>query len=208
MPREKTIKEVIMGVPLIYRLSQQLIYKSNSMAYVVEEFIQPRFKVWILDVGCGDAKIRKILGDVNYVGVDHNPKYIAKARKASGLNEEFYVADVSEVGQLVTNKFDRILLIGVLHHLSDAQCQDLLRNCAQLLATDGHLLAFDPALIDGQHPIARFLVKSDRGRFTRSPDDYKKLIQEEFTSVVVTVRHDLLRLPYSQSIIVAKNDFD
>ena len=204
MTREKTIKEVIMGVPLIYKLFQQGIAKSTASAYLVEEFIQPRFKVWILDVGCGDAKIRKFLGDVNYVGVDHNPKYIAKARKASGLNDEFYVADVSEVGQLVTNKFDRVLLIGVLHHLSDAQCQDLLRNCAKLLATDGHLFAIDNALTDDQHPIARFLAKSDRGRFTRSPDDYRKLIQEEFASVVVTVRHDLLRAPYSHSIIVAK----
>ena len=159
----------------------------------------------ILDVGCGDAQIRSFLGDVNYVGVDHNPKYIAKAREANGLSDEFYVADVSEVAQLVTNKFDRVLLIGVLHHLSDSQCQDLIRNCAQLLATNGHLFAIDPALIDDQHPIARFLAKSDRGRFARSPDDYRKLIQEEFASVVVTVRHDLLRIPYSHSLIVAKN---
>jgi 2-polyprenyl-3-methyl-5-hydroxy-6-metoxy-1,4-benzoquinol methylase len=205
MPREKSAKEMIMGMPLIYKLFQRGIAKSNTFAYLVEEFIQPRFKVWILDVGCGDAKIRKFLGDVNYIGIDHNPKYIVKARKASGLNDEFHVADVSEVGQLVTNKFDRVLLIGVLHHLSDAQCQDLIRNCAQLLATNGHLFAFDPALIDDQHPIARFLAKSDRGRFARSPDDYRKLIQEEFASVVVTVRHDLLRIPYSHSIIVAKN---
>ena len=205
MPREKTAKEMIMGMPLIYKLFQRGIAKSNTFAYLVEEFIQPRFKVWILDVGCGDAKIRKFLGDVNYIGIDHNPKYIVKARETNGLSDEFYVADVSEVAQLVTNKFDRVLLIGVLHHLSDAQCQDLIRNCAQLLATNGHLFAFDPALIDDQHPIARFLAKSDRGRFARSPDDYRKLIQEEFASVVVTVRHDLLRIPYSHSIIVAKN---
>jgi len=205
MPREKTAKEMIMGMPLIYKLFQRGIGKSTTTAYLVDEFIQPESKLWILDVGCGNAQIRKFLGDVNYVGIDHNPKYIVKARKASGLNDEFHVADVSEVGQLVTNKFDRVLLIGVLHHLSDAQCQDLIRNCAQLLATNGHLFAFDPALIDDQHPIARFLAKSDRGRFARSPDDYRKLIQEEFASVVVTVRHDLLRIPYSHSIIVAKN---
>ena len=205
MPREKTFKEVIMGMPLIYKLFQQGIAKSSTLEYLVKDFIQPKSKLSILDVGCGNAQIRKFLGDVNYVGVDHNPKYIAKAREANGLSDEFFVADVSEVGQLVTNKFDRVLLIGVLHHLSDAQCQDLIRNCAQLLATNGHLFAFDPALIDDQHPIARFLAKSDRGRFARSPDDYRKLIQEEFASVVVTVRHDLLRIPYSHSIIVAKN---
>ena len=206
MPRERTFKEVIMGMPLIYKLFQQGIGKSTSTAYLVEEFIQPRSKLWILDVGFGNAQIRKFLGDVNYVGVDHNPKYIAKAREANGLSDEFYVADVSEVGQLVTNKFDRVLLIGVLHHLSDAQCQDLIKNCAQLLATNGHLFALDPALIDDQHPIARFLAKSDRGRFARSPDDYRKLIQEEFASVVVTVRHDLLRIPYSHAIVIAKNN--
>jgi SAM-dependent methyltransferase len=206
MPREKTFKEVIMGMPLIYKLFQQGIAKSTTFAYLVEEFIQPRFKVWILDVGCGDAKIRKFLGDVNYIGVDHNPKYIAKARGASGLSDQFFVADVSEVPLLVTNKFDRVLLIGVLHHLSNSKCRDLLRNCAQLLATDGFLVALDPALIKNQHPIARLLVKSDRGRFARSPDDYKKLIQEELTSVVVTVHHDLLRVPYTHALIIAKNN--
>ena len=206
MPREKTAKEMIMGMPLIYKLFQQGIGKSTTTAYLVDEFIQLKSKVWILDVGCGNAQIRKFLGDVNYVGVDHNPKYIAKAREANGLSDEFFVADVSEVPLLVTNKFDRVLLIGVLHHLSNSKCRDLLRNCAQLLATDGFLVALDPALIKNQHPIARLLVKSDRGRFARSPDDYRKLIQEEFASVVVTVRHDLLRIPYSHSIIVAKNN--
>jgi 2-polyprenyl-3-methyl-5-hydroxy-6-metoxy-1,4-benzoquinol methylase len=206
MPRERTFKEVIMGMPLIYKLFQQGIAKSSTLEYLVKDFIQPKSKLSILDVGCGNAQIRKFLGDVNYVGVDHNPKYIAKAREANGLSDEFYVADVSEVAQLVTNKFDRILLIGVLHHLSDSQCQDLLRNCAQLLATDGHLLAYDPALIENQHPIARLLAKSDRGRFARSPNNYKKLIQEEFTSVVVTVRHDLLRVPYTHAIVIAKNN--
>ena len=206
MPREKTFKEVIMGMPLIYKLFQQGIGKSTTFAYLVDEFIQPESKLWILDVGCGNAQIRKFLGDVHYVGVDHNPKYISKAREANGLSDEFYVADVSEVAQLVTNKFDRVLLIGVLHHLSDSQCQDLLRNCTQLLATGGHLFALDPALIEDQHPIARFLAKSDRGRFARSPGDYRKLIQEEFASVVVTVRHDLLRLPYTHAIVIAKNN--
>ena len=205
--RKKNFKEVVLGVPFIYKIFSQGIGKPSTIPNFVSEFVRPKTQSWILDVGCGDGRIRKFLGDVRYVGVDHNKKYIETAKKSNSPTDEFHVADVSELEKLlVARKFDRILLIGVLHHLSNAQCRDLLSTCARLLATDGHLVTLDPAFIKDQHPVARLLAKLDRGKFARSLEDYHTLIEESFASVAINVRHDLLRIPYTHAIYVARNN--
>jgi SAM-dependent methyltransferase len=203
MARERSLKEAVMGIPFIYRTALGWLAKSSASDYLVSEFIRPEPKTTVLDVGCGVASILQHLGDVEYVGVDHNPDYIAKAREMFGTRGSFHVADVSEVAGLVNRTFDRVLLLGVLHHLTDAQCDELLSECSSLLAPGGTLITFDCALTEDQHWIARRLVKADRGRYARSPDHYAGLISPYFDTVKTDVRHDLLRVPYTHFAVQA-----
>jgi SAM-dependent methyltransferase len=203
MAREKSFKEAVMGIPFVYRTALGWLAESSASDYLVSEFIRPEPKTTVLDVGCGVASILQHLGDVEYVGVDHNPNYIAKAREMFGTRGSFHVADVSEVAGLVNITFDRVLLLGVLHHLTDAQCDQLLSECPRLLAPGGALITFDCALTEDQHWIARRLAKADRGRYARSPDHYVGLISPYFGTVKTDVRHDLLRVPYTHFVVQA-----
>lgn len=203
MAREKSLKEAVMGIPFVYRTAMGWLAKSSASDYLVSEFIRPEPKTTVLDVGCGVASILQYLGDVEYVGVDHNADYIAKAQRSFGTRGSFYVADVSEVSSLVNRRFDRILLLGVLHHLTDAQCNSLIGECAKLISEVGMLVSLDPALVDDQHWIARRLAKADRGRYARSPDHYERLISPHFGTLETEVRHDLLRVPYTHFAIRA-----
>jgi ubiquinone/menaquinone biosynthesis C-methylase UbiE len=205
MAREKSFKEALMGIPFVYRTFQDLLTKSSENDYLVSEFIQPEHKASILDVGCGVASILQYLGNVEYVGVDHNTDYIAKAREVFGTRGSFHVADVSEVAGLVNKTFDRVLLLRVLHHLTDAQCDELLGECSRLLAPGGALITFDCALTDDQHWIARRLAKADRGRYARSPDHYSRLISAHFGALETDIRHDLLRVPYTHFAVRARS---
>jgi SAM-dependent methyltransferase len=205
MARNKSFKETAMGIPFIYRTAMGWLAKSSASDYLVSEFIQPQPKTTVLDVGCGVASILEYLGDVEYIGLDHNPGYIAKAKEVFGKRGSFHVADVSEVSGLVTKKFDLILLLGVLHHLTDTQCDKLLSECSKLLDAGDALITFDCALTDDGHWIARRLAKADRGDYARSPDHYSRLISPHFGTRKTDIRHDLLRVPYTHFAVRASS---
>jgi 2-polyprenyl-3-methyl-5-hydroxy-6-metoxy-1,4-benzoquinol methylase len=105
--------------------------------------------------------------------------------------------DVNDAQFQELGKFDRVLLLGVLHHLDDSECKSLLAALQAVLKPDGFLVTFDNAFVDGQHPIARALAKSDRGRYARTPQQYRSLIETSFVVESEIIRHDLMRVPYT-----------
>jgi len=70
-----------------------------------------------------------------------------------------------------------VLLVGELHHLTDDECIKLLSAIRVALSEFGRAVTIDPALVSGQHLIARGLAKLDRGRHVRTPPRYKTLIE-------------------------------
>jgi len=192
-----------MGIPAVYQLLQNGIRKPTSDLFLARDVIQARAGLAILDVGCGVGRIRKLLGDVHYVGIDHNSSYIKRARKKYGANSEFHIADVSEVPAVTTRMFDRILLLAVLHHLSDDQVTQLLGHCRKLLKPAGFVVSADPTFIPKQHPISYAISRLDRGQFVRTPEAYNQLFENDFKFRKLQVRNDLLWLPSSTAVISA-----
>jgi hypothetical protein len=88
-----------------------------------------------------------------------------------------------------------------LHHLADDEALALLRLARAALKPGGRFVTFDGCLVDGQSAFARFLLRRDRGRFVRHRDDYLRLASRVFPNVTASVRHDLLRLPYTHIIL-------
>jgi SAM-dependent methyltransferase len=138
------------------------------------------------------------------VGIDHNPRYITKASQHYRGNGRFFVADVREISELVEIKFDRVLLIGVLHHLDDSSSRNVIVQARSVLKQGGRLICYDPTFVQNQHPISYFISRFDRGRFVRKPEEYEKLLCEEFQSREVLIRNDLLWLPSATVIISAR----
>lgn len=187
----------LMEIPIVYDLFTNGLGRSGTRTWFSDEFICASDGMRVLDVGCGTASILALLPDVEYIGIDHNPKYIDKARLLHGDRGDFQTIDVNDarIGEL--GQFDRVLLLGVLHHLSDSECLALLAALQTVLRNGGQLITFDNALVHGQHPIARALAKLDRGRYARSPQQYRFLIETSFVVESEVVRHDLLRVPYT-----------
>lgn len=193
----------IMRIPVVYNLFAHGVSRADLYPWLAESVINAKDGQSVLDVGCGTAKILKYLPSVHYVGIDHNPDYIEASNKAYGLRGEFIVGDVNDDQVRERGKFDRILLLGVLHHLSDDEVTRLVSQLVRSLKVGGHLTTFDNAIVTGQHPLARLLVKLDRGRYVRSPSEYRRLLETAFKIDEETVRHDLLRVPYTHVIFRA-----
>lgn len=70
--------------------------------------------------------------------------------------------------------------MGVLHHLSDDDAKVILSSVRSQLKPSGRLITLDPCFTEPQNPIARFLIKHDRGCNVRTPEQYSKLVGDFF----------------------------
>lgn len=95
----------------------------------------------ILDLGCGNGRIMDIFRDqkVEYVGVDNSEKLIELARKKHPEGR-FLVADALRL-PFSENYFDRVISIGVFHHLpSEKYRLKFLNEAKRVLKRKGMLI--------------------------------------------------------------------
>lgn len=167
---------------------------------IVEEYLQPREGEAILDVGCGVGDIVHYMGDATYIGVDQNPGYITTARRKSGDRGMFINVSVEDLPQLDLTNFDKVIIVGVLHHLDDKIVADLMAALPAIMRPGAQLVVAENAWTPTQRTTARLLIALDRGRNVRSVDGYERLIEPHFDEVHSVLRHDLLRFPYTYVI--------
>lgn len=194
----------VLALPSIYELWSRLVGGEYARATVVREYARPSPQARVLDLGCGPGELLCYLGDVQYMGIDLNPDYIAHARTRFGERAEFYVGDVTTAG-LDERQFDLVLSLGVLHHLDDTGAVKMLRLAASALGSTGRLITLDPTFVRQQSRSARFIISRDRGHYVRVPEAYTELAATSFSDVTSVVRSDLLRIPYTHCALECRN---
>jgi SAM-dependent methyltransferase len=194
----------VLARPAIYELWSDLVGARRGRAGLVNRYVTPQPGDRILDLGCGPGELLSYLPDsVSYTGVDISPQYIAAARQRFRGRGEFEVGDASRY-VASTRRFDRVVVFGVLHHLDDRQVASVFATAADIVAERGRMMTVDPVYAPGQSRIARAIIDRDRGQHVRDADSYAGLARAAWESVRVTVRHDLLRIPYSHCILEAQ----
>lgn len=189
-------------LPRFYRLIQSLAGAGRLRRRLVDRVLDLRSGMRVLDVGCGTADLLANLPPgVVYSGFDINDEYIRSARDRFGTRGRFMVGSAPEIpAELADQAYDRVLVIALLHHLSDEAATRLLVALLGVLAPGGFLVTVDPTLTDGQSWVARGIIGLDRGRMVRRPDGYRALLSGAFQVVSGEVFHDLLRIPYSHFV--------
>ena len=130
-----------------------------------------------------------------------NPEYIASARERfASRPAEFHVGDVTALGAGLSG-FDRVLAFGVVDHLDDAGAENLFRSAASALKPTGRLVTIDGVFTEPQGRLARVVIAYDRGQYVRRQDAYTRLARTAFANVEPTIRHDLLRIPYTHCVL-------
>lgn len=188
----------------VYERLQRLLGAQAGRQRFVEEFLRPAPGARILDIGCGTAALLEHLpADVEYVGYDLNPRYIAAAEQRYGSRGRFFCARVGEEPPL-EGVFDLVVAKAVLHHLGDAEADHLVRYARRQLREGGCFVTSDPVLHPGQSWIARLLIACDRGRRVRSPAGYLRLVAACFPGVEGRLVTDMATVPYSHFILRAR----
>ena len=188
--------EQILGKSRVYEFAMAAIGPYAAKEYVTQQ-INAATGDRVLDIGCGTASILEKLPTVFYIGIDSNHKYIDQAKKNFGQLGDFRCISVDDLFLDTSEKFDRILLLGVLHHLTDLQIRSLMVKIKDLLSSRGRLITLDGVFVRHQNPIARLLLKLDRGRYVRYQSEYISLLSSALTVEQSHVKTDFLRIPYS-----------
>lgn len=196
-----------MKFSLIYDFVQVGLGAIKARQILVQDFIKPKAIDHILDFGAGTSEILSHLPiGTHYLGIEPNKKYI-KAAKKNFLNREntqFLNGSTEILDELIIKgkRFDKVLLLSTLHHLSDDESCLVIDKLVKLLVTGGTFIAIDPVFHKNQNIIAKILIKMDRGANVRSEHSYQEMFTkyENFKLLEFSIRKNLMNFPYSHII--------
>ena len=143
----------------------------------------------ILDVGCGTGMAHQYLSAfAEYHGFDTDPVAIATASaRATGPNVH-YECRVVTPADIARIRPTRVVLAGILHHLSDEEAIALLGMCASVPSVR-RIATSDVVYLPGEH-VSNLLAYFDRGKFVRKRPRYVDLARRAGLSIV---REEIVR---------------
>lgn len=191
----------ILGASLSYRLLQSIVGHEKAAPRIVE-LLAIKSGDRVLDIGCGSATILQYLPpSIDYHGFDVSENYVAAARARFGARGNFAVQAVTPEAADRLGRFDVVTALGVLHHLTDAEANTLFTVANKVLRPGGRVVTCDGAFVAGQNRLARLLLRLDRGRYVRTPEEYIAIARQNFPGATARVLHDLLFIPYTHCIV-------
>jgi SAM-dependent methyltransferase len=142
----------------------------------------------VLDVGCGPGTNAREFGQAEYLGIDLDASYVARARARFG--DKFRQGDAAHLAVADFGPVDCLFVNSLTHHLDDAALAGLLSR-VELVLPEGHLHLIDLHLPPSG--IARRLALADRGRHARPLEALRDAIARHW--VVDVEEQFTLRLP-------------
>ncbi|MEI7489097.1 MAG: class I SAM-dependent methyltransferase [Chryseobacterium sp.] len=191
-----------LSIPLLYDTFQYAVGGKKAYKIYVTQYLQPKSRMRILDVGCGTGEILKYLPkDVFYKGYDISSSYIDSARQNFGNRGDFAIGNAANIVE-PEESFDLVMVNGALHHMDDATVLALLAKINPILKSGGRFISLDGVYTDNQSRIARLLLDADRGKHVRTKEQYMQLAKKYFEHIDANISNHLLRIPYTHLIMI------
>jgi len=184
-------------VPCLYNVFQAVVGGNALGRRIIQSHIRAKPGDKVIDIGCGSARVLQSLPDVEYLGLDIHPDYIAFARRTYGGKGTFVVGDTRSLrGDSRFKDADIVIAISVLHHLDDEEAADCIRFAYDALKRGGRLVCYDACWIPNQGVVSKWIMSRDRGRNIRTEQQFRQLAGRLFKNVQTWVDTKPMRIPY------------
>ncbi|MBS1150442.1 MAG: hypothetical protein H6Q89_2140 [Myxococcaceae bacterium] len=179
----------VMGHPFVYEVVRPFVVGGvdNSPVWRVLD-VGPDDVV--VDVGCGTGDALNHLTQFrSFHGFDTDPIALRAAHKrAAGRERVHFEERRLEAADLERLRPARVMLSGLLHHLSDSDVLDLLSMLAKSPGLK-RVATVDPTYVRGHH-LSNLFARLDRGKYPRKPEGYIALAERAKFRVV---HHSLIK---------------
>lgn len=193
----QALKNLLSHVPAYVTL--QKVVGADRLRYRCIETAKLEPGDTVLDVGCGPAYyFERLPQPIHYHGFDTEPRYVDWANKKwSGRGATIHLGIFDDEQAAKLPKVDAVLLLGLLHHLSDDESLQLLELAGGVLAPGGRVVSVDTCFEPSQGRVSRWMSENDRGEFVREPKEFEDLARTAFATVEGYVEREATRIPGS-----------
>lgn len=131
----------------------------------------------VLDFGCGTGANCSICRPEQYCGIDPDSKRVHFAKR-SFPHYTFEVFDGKRL-PLPDQTVDLILIVAVLHHISNGLIAEYLNEFRRVLKAEGNIMAIEPYLCQKSKFNNWFMNRYDQGEHIRKEEDYIQLFKDQ-----------------------------
>ena len=120
------------------------------------------------------------------------------AQSRYGSRGEFFCGDASSarVRELAQDA-DAFLSLGVLHHLTDQQIDEILGLARACLRPSGRFIFYEPCFSANDDCVGRMFMRLDRGRNIKTDQAWRALLSEYFATVEEHIRRPVYLFRYT-----------
>lgn len=113
---------------------------------VIEDLLLPADGAVIIDVGCGDGALTRMLTrrGAHVTGIEVSPRALARARAAEPVGDERYMQGLAEDLPVKNRSADVVVFFNSLHHVDAVGLGKALKEAARVLKHGGRLYISEP----------------------------------------------------------------
>jgi SAM-dependent methyltransferase len=157
---------------------------------IIEELLQPIEGANVVDVGCGDGQLTRMLTrrGAHVTGIEVSPRALARARAVKPAGDERYMQGLAEDLPIKSRSADIVIFLNSFHHVDEQGQPRALKEAARVLK-DGGILFISEPLPEGPYFQLMRVAHDETGVRTRAQEtlrhaaEYKLLLEKTLTHI-------------------------